>query len=522
MRVDCPPTHRNSPITFCGEAPGQDEVWLKQGFVGPAGRLQEQICQIAGLSFASVNLTNVIKERPPGNNFGVFYKDKAKRFPTPALLEWYKVLQAELKAQPPKVVVACGNEALRALTGLGDISKRAGSVYECSLVDGLPVVATLHPSAILHSQNWQQVYITAHFLQKTALPLTKHAWKPRPYRLVTSPSLPTICDLFAAAIKFQWRWVVDIETRGNDVACVGVGFGGCGESEIALVVPIETTTGPYFSLAEEAAFWKVLQRLGDANPNFIGQNLPFDLSYLSTYGFMPRSVYMDTMTAHHLLYAELPKRLEFLNVFYPTGIPYYKDEGKTWGKREPDQVLHEYCAKDLVATLRVSYALDDELKAAGMYEQYCKDVLPCLPLALEMQHRGFCVDKAGRKLTQQTVLVEWQEVHKELVGLVGKDVNVRSSVEVPQLLYEQYDFPKLYGKSNADEDVLVTLKSWLEGQKPLNHTKHCDFGKKPCKHKTQQDLDMMRRVLVCVMKERKLLKAESSYLADNLYERSKP
>src|SRR3990167_3741712 len=109
LQIDCPPTYRGSNITWCGEAPGQDECWLKRGFVGKAGKVAEVICSFGGLDFGAVNLTNVAKRRPSDNNLGEFYLDKKCTKPTPELEAWRDELRRELLYNKAKVVVACGN-----------------------------------------------------------------------------------------------------------------------------------------------------------------------------------------------------------------------------------------------------------------------------------------------------------------------------------------------------------------------------------------------------------------------------
>ena len=101
--ITCPPTIRDSAlITFIGESPGgQEEAWHEcpqcgqglpypgvckrcaipriskpQGFVGGSGNLLRKACRNAGIQYDLCNRTNVVKRRPPGDDFGIFYLDK--------------------------------------------------------------------------------------------------------------------------------------------------------------------------------------------------------------------------------------------------------------------------------------------------------------------------------------------------------------------------------------------------------------------------------------------------------------
>ncbi|KKL76785.1 hypothetical protein LCGC14_2041380, partial [marine sediment metagenome] len=75
--IECPPTiHTDGAlITFCGESPGWQECRDKEGFVGGAGRLLAAVCNASAVNFSAANRTNVVKRRPPTDNFGVFYED---------------------------------------------------------------------------------------------------------------------------------------------------------------------------------------------------------------------------------------------------------------------------------------------------------------------------------------------------------------------------------------------------------------------------------------------------------------
>src|SRR5215212_474604 len=57
----------NADIMFIGEGPGQQED--KQGlpFVGPSGRLLEELLKTIGMDRKQVFITNVVKCRPPEN-----------------------------------------------------------------------------------------------------------------------------------------------------------------------------------------------------------------------------------------------------------------------------------------------------------------------------------------------------------------------------------------------------------------------------------------------------------------------
>jgi uracil-DNA glycosylase len=57
----------NAEIVFVGEGPGYHEDNQGRPFVGPAGKLLNEMLDRAGLARNDVFITNVVKHRPPGN-----------------------------------------------------------------------------------------------------------------------------------------------------------------------------------------------------------------------------------------------------------------------------------------------------------------------------------------------------------------------------------------------------------------------------------------------------------------------
>jgi DNA polymerase len=132
-----------------GEQPGDEEDLKGRPFVGPAGRLLDQLLAQAGIDRRSVYVTNAVK------HFKWEPRGKRRIHKTPAQQEvaacetW---LRAELARLRPSVVVALGATALRALSAnAGPVGKSRGQLL--STDEGLPLVATWHPSALLRARD---------------------------------------------------------------------------------------------------------------------------------------------------------------------------------------------------------------------------------------------------------------------------------------------------------------------------------------------------------------------------------
>ena len=131
-------------LVLVGEQPGQEEDIVGRPFVGPAGRLLDHALAQAGIARERIYLTNAVKHfkwEPRGTRR--MHKTPAQR-EIEACEVW---LQAELVRIRPRVVVALGATAGRALLGGPvTISMLRGRAIDR---DDYAVLVTYHPSAVL-------------------------------------------------------------------------------------------------------------------------------------------------------------------------------------------------------------------------------------------------------------------------------------------------------------------------------------------------------------------------------------
>ena len=138
---------RNASIMLVGEQPGDTEDLAGRPFVGPAGRLLRGIIAEAGMNAHAVYLTNSVKHfswEPRGKRR--IHKTPAQR-EIAACAQW---LDAEIAAVCPRIIVALGAVALRALMpGRPSITGARGATLEHP--SGARLIATFHPSAALRA-----------------------------------------------------------------------------------------------------------------------------------------------------------------------------------------------------------------------------------------------------------------------------------------------------------------------------------------------------------------------------------
>lgn len=126
----------NSSLMVVGQNPGLDEVAQGEPFVGHAGMIfDELLINKVGLKREQIYVTNTVKCYTSGR--------KPKSF---EVSNCQYILDKEIEILKPKVILAIGSFAFKALTGMSGITKNCGEVV-VSPRYLTPVVAMLHPSA---------------------------------------------------------------------------------------------------------------------------------------------------------------------------------------------------------------------------------------------------------------------------------------------------------------------------------------------------------------------------------------
>ncbi len=135
----------NAKLMLVGEQPGDQEDLRGRPFVGPAGQLLDRALAQLGWPRDALYLTNAVK------HFKYELRGKRRIHKTPAqsdaaaCLQW---LEREIDLVQPQAAIALGATAARALLGrpIAVMTERRQWLQRA---DGLRVLVTLHPSALL-------------------------------------------------------------------------------------------------------------------------------------------------------------------------------------------------------------------------------------------------------------------------------------------------------------------------------------------------------------------------------------
>lgn len=138
---------RGARLMLVGEQPGDREDRAGEPFVGPAGRMLDDALEAAEIDRATAYLTNAVK------HFRFELRGKRRIHEKPAtghVTACRPWLEAEVAAVRPRVLVAMGATAARAVLGhpvkIGEVR---GAELETAEWPGIPALVTVHPSSLL-------------------------------------------------------------------------------------------------------------------------------------------------------------------------------------------------------------------------------------------------------------------------------------------------------------------------------------------------------------------------------------
>ena len=437
-------------IMIVGEAPGEQEVLKNEPFVGYAGAELSKMLQEAGISRAQCFITNVVKIRPPGNQVSSLVAEKKKeitnqhinvrdKFVLPAVRDGMEILKREIELCQPNVIIALGNLPLWALTGNWGITSWRGSELECDLDLNLPykpkVIPTYHPAVVLRQWSWRQIAVMD--LKRAKRESGYRELIRGDYKFVTRPDLATVLTVFSQ-LKSQLdlrpgKLSVDIETRAGHISCIGLAW----SKTEALCIPLmdsQKPTGYWDERSEAVIIHALMQLLTHPNLTTVGQNFLYDLQYINRYWYFTPKTIRDTMLAHHACFSNMQKSLDFLSAMYCEHHTYWKDEGKEWNPKLPEEQHWTYNCKDCVITFEVDEEIQRTIDTLGMREVADFQQSLILPV-LRTMNKGLHTDMARRAGFAMELQNEIHAREHWLYEVLGFAVNIKSPVQMQELFY---------------------------------------------------------------------------------------
>ena len=461
----------HASTAIVAEAPGERECSMKMPLVGGAGLMLWNTLRPTGINRHELYVTNVCKRQISLSTQQANLKRPLTRRDE-AL--WRDILLWELSQLPNlKNVVVLGSIALKTLLGLEGINKWRGSIIQRRLFDkDLTFIIINNPAAALHSPS-EEVIFKFHCSKITRVLQNKYT----PYVIDTyiNPTYKDACDYLLELISIvkrkSIRLAFDIETPGNETACIGIAASG----HAGMCVPFYKTD---WSQPQEVRLRTLFNTLfNNKNIQLIAQNGVFDCTYLWYKDRMRvKPLWFDTLLAHHTLYPKLPHNLGFLTTQY-TDHPYYKDEKDDWRETGDLDTFWQYNVKDCAITFEIHKQLLNELNEQKLQDFFFNHVMRAQAHIALMSVGGILIDETYKARVTE-------ELNKDLIDLrlafdtqvaicTGKDVkyNPQSPKQMKELYFKEL---KLTGRGvstdKTSRDIMVDSPRTPDECKTLIHT----------------------------------------------------
>jgi len=421
-----------------------------------------KLLEAAGIGRQQCRVTNVCQYYPPGGNLDKWLMAKHEgiipttlyngMYCTPQVMEGIHSLEAEIKRLQPNVVIAFGSEALWALIGKKGINNWRGSILPCSLVEGVKIVPTFHPSFIFKSYEDRVDLISD--LRRANDESKFPEIKTPPWVFHLAPSMKQVVEYLG---DLGSECIVDIETARRQIKCIGVGR----SKTEAMCIPISKNGQPagYWSQDDEVA---IIMALGQtlAKRDVINQNMLYDSFYLSwLYGIKVIPSF-DTMIAQGVLFPGRPKSLDYLASMYCKFYQFWKHDSKDWHGYASDNDLWYYNCLDDVYTWEVAENQRLALPALGLQKQFDFEMSLFAPVH-NMMLRGVASKPDNRNAMSYKLEIAVQNRWKFLEDVFGHKVNANSPKQLTTLFYIDMGLPVIKNRKTkaptADDEALQKI-----------------------------------------------------------------
>ena len=425
---------KDAKLGACGEQPGIQEIkhHPPTPFVGPAGKGSDSCMHVAGISRREVYLTNVIKDLDAPLRKYIDLDTKGRYSISENGWTYINELKDELKALNLNVIVAYGNIALIALTNRVGITKWRGSVLDSTLVPGLKVIPTFHPSTFIPPK--------MNFLNK---PLICFDLKRAKYesefkevrREIRNIKIKPNFNESVAILKHAYTGGLhgttidlDIEVINEELDCISVATNPYNSTSI----PFRYSQGDYFTVDQEYEIMLLVEAIMSSKKiSKRGANFIFDMQFLfHKYGILPRGNIHCTQIAQKISFPDFKAGLDFVTTMH-TDIPYYKQDGKKWMKTGTGtwEEWWNYNGLDSIATAAAHPHQMEDLERQGNVETYDRQRKLIKPL-LYMMEKGIQVDVAGMLEEQKAIDKYIDRTTEKLHQMAGRELNYNSFLQM--------------------------------------------------------------------------------------------
>ena len=444
-------------ILIVGEGPGENEDNQGKQFVGDSGVLLRYGLSQAGITDFALN--NAVRCRPPKNR-------------DPKATEWrscHTLLLKDIESMPNlKLLILCGNYAMRTILGFEGSKKYSGKLYEWTHNGKTyKVMPMLHPSAVLQNQSELGNFLNHIKRIPNALTGTLVNWTAdeRPYYIVKSTES---FNWFIKELLFSGEFSYDIEASGLDPF----------DPNSYITSMSFAPNGAYtYVLPMDGVPKEMIDKLREVfeNPDIkkIGHSIKFDNLWLKVkLGIDVKGTYWDTQIGHYLRDENDSNGLKDLAWTFTKMGGYEVIVGGEPHKAEGHN-LWRYNAIDANVTHRIFNNQVATFKGTRLQSLMTTLLIPVTEVLTEMEYRGVRIDPDKITVCKDKVALKLENLHKEIFSIPsvkafekdqGEPFNPNSTVQLREVLfkYEGLRPTKLTPKAKLPSTDIDTLKTHVD------------------------------------------------------------
>lgn len=431
-------------VILVGEAPGKDEVYYREPFVGRAGQFQSQHGWApVGLTRRDVRLENVCEAKLAGNKVESLVPSQAQWWQE-HLYRRLDQLLGDLSAAG-RVIVPVGNFALntvlrqplpifRAGKKAGQwrlrqpggiiwpvrIGQYRGSLLEYTSSTGLTcrVIPTVHPAAFLYADSQARFDTWQGDWRKIAGEVAAGCPPLEEGDDRIAESAADCASFYKTLDRFPCL-ALDLETQGELILCAGFAVSGEESFTIPLMDPDTMTPLKW------GWFW-LARILAHDIPKTTWNGL-FDTFLLRWHKLPVHHWRWDGLAEHHLLDPGDRHTLGYC-ASRDLRTAFWKDEAKEaaegerggWKKVRADwEGFLRYCGKDARHTLALTDIYLKRLSKGNLVDIYVEHYRRVQWAALDLSLTGFCVDEVERERLHQDALHRLDSLRVEMAERAG-------------------------------------------------------------------------------------------------------
>lgn len=412
----------NADIVIIGESPSYSDIQQKHALTGGVGNVLDDALRHVGLSRKDCYIDYAVKcAKIP------VQAPKAKEINC-----CRPKLYATIKAHNPKVVVALGKTAMKALLQVNkSITEENGVVVYSTDIEA-PVVVTYHPAAILRTPRLMTELIIGLTKAKEFTHGTRNIIVKTPQVTFDVIEEPDDLKAFLSATQRYRDVAMDVENASNGrLLCMGVSL----EPYTATVFGEHATHACSDAIAE----WFQSKRA-------IGHGFKHDIRICTDAGIPGITTGGDPLLMDYVLNmvskgGRTLKNLvrKYLDFYYD-----YSAEAKPYLSHMedcPKEILYPYNAHDAALTLPLEQYQDARLDAND--RRVLNELLyPASDTFAEMERIGAMVDMDYLAELEDIVQEQVDDITWQLHEIAGREFNPNSNAEVPRIAYKVLGLPQ--------------------------------------------------------------------------------